>query len=517
MSNRNRLTGLIVIAGIVKIISSASVELGNDEVYYLSYARHLQWNYFDHPPMVALLIKLSTCNLNFTNDFFVRLGAVLLSSLNTYLVYGITKKIKNEQAAFISALLFTASPYCSVIAGTFIMPDSPQLFFWIAATGLLADIVTEKTGSVKLKFLLVAFGLVSGLCIMSKIHGVFLWVGFGLYILSCQRSLLKETSLYVSIFICLLIISPIIIWNIRNDFITYTFHSARVAIPGHTSIHPDSFLRELLGSILYNNPFSYFLFITVLISSAVYKPFMATPLKRLLLWLSLPLVLTLLLISLFRDTLPHWSGPAFTGLIIISACWLSDQIDTGNKSGKMFYRGAYISVVFLLVINLAGVVFINHFPGTLGKKKYAALGSGDFTLDMYGWRSFAKQFKTMYDSNRASGNTVTTFVISNKWFPGAHIDNYIAQPLQLNFLAIGNLNDIHTYAWLNKYRRQLQVGEDAYYITASDNFCDPAQKYNGIFGQIGKPYIIKQVRGNKPVRFFFIYILKNYSGKQIDQ
>jgi len=50
-----------------------SLELGNDEVYYQTYAQHLQWNYFDHPPMVALLIRLSTINLFFHNEFFVPL------------------------------------------------------------------------------------------------------------------------------------------------------------------------------------------------------------------------------------------------------------------------------------------------------------------------------------------------------------------------------------------------------------------------------------------------------------
>ncbi len=56
---------LIILSSLLRIWVAASLELGNDEVYYQTYAQHLQWNYFDHPPMVAVLIRLFTFNLYF--------------------------------------------------------------------------------------------------------------------------------------------------------------------------------------------------------------------------------------------------------------------------------------------------------------------------------------------------------------------------------------------------------------------------------------------------------------------
>jgi hypothetical protein len=79
---KKKLYWLIAVATLVRCIAAVSVDLGNDEVYYLSYAYHLQWNYFDHPPMVAVLIRITTFNLNFTSEFFVRLGPIILSALN---------------------------------------------------------------------------------------------------------------------------------------------------------------------------------------------------------------------------------------------------------------------------------------------------------------------------------------------------------------------------------------------------------------------------------------------------
>ena len=38
-----------------RLFFADSFGLGVDESHYLLYARHLDWGYFDHPPMVAFL------------------------------------------------------------------------------------------------------------------------------------------------------------------------------------------------------------------------------------------------------------------------------------------------------------------------------------------------------------------------------------------------------------------------------------------------------------------------------
>ncbi len=78
MLQKNRLFFLIVTSLCIRIFVASVTELTNDEVYYYTYALHLQWNYFDHPPGVAVLIKLSTLNLLFTNELFIRFGAIIL-------------------------------------------------------------------------------------------------------------------------------------------------------------------------------------------------------------------------------------------------------------------------------------------------------------------------------------------------------------------------------------------------------------------------------------------------------
>lgn len=508
-SVKQKLVLLIAIATLLKLVIASSIGLGNDEVYYLTYAQILQWNYFDHPPIVALLIKLSTFNLSLTSDLFVRIGAILLSGINTYIVYKIGKEIKNERAGYISAILYTASIYSSIIAGLFIMPDAPQLFFWMISLLMLIKIVKHcDTKPHNLHIIL--FGIFSGLCIMSKIHGVFLWFGFGLYILIYNRKLLQNQYLYLSFLITLIIISPILIWNINNDFITYSFHSERVTIKN--TININSFIREIFGNVFYNNPVNFILIVLSITALLKNKIVINLNIKRLLLLLGLPIIICVLLISLFRDTLPHWSGPGYTTLLIITGCYIEGK----TKQARAFLAVKY-AVFLILFISIAGVFVINFYPGTLSNKTATnEIGKNDTTLDMYNWRYFKDEFKTIYNHNKSSNTTQTTFVINNKWFPGAHIDNYIAQPLNLDFIAIGNINDIHTYYWLNTFRKKINLGDDAYYITFSNYYSDPNTIYKNSFKKINKPIIVKQFRNGKHVRNMFVYLMEDYQGENLE-
>ena len=83
----------------------------------------------------------------------------------------------------------------------------------------------------------------------------------------------------------------------------------------------------------------------------------------------------------------------------------------------------------------------------------------------------------------------------------------------LNFIALGKLEDIHTYNWLNTYRKPLKIGDDAYFITVSNSFSDPKELYGKSFKKINPPVIIKQFRSNKPTRNMLVYLLQDYTGE----
>ena len=220
---------LIVISFLIRIILAAFLEFGNDEVYYYTYALHLQSNYFDHPPGVAVLILITTLNLWLHDEVFVRLGSIIFATIGTILSYRIGCLIKNERTGFFAAVLYNSSIYSSIIAGVFILPDSPQLVFWLWSLLLGLKIVlqsqTHQQPPIKIW---IFFGIVTGLCMLCKVHGIFLWFGVGIYALFIQRKLLSKPGIYIAVVISVLVFSPVIYWNFVNDFVTWNFHSSRV-------------------------------------------------------------------------------------------------------------------------------------------------------------------------------------------------------------------------------------------------------------------------------------------------
>ena len=507
---------LIIIATIVRCITACSIELGNDEVYYRMYAQYLQWNYFDHPPLVGWLIRFTTANLYFSNELFIRSGAFISAAITSWFIFLSGSKLNNTYTGYLAVVIYTATLYGSIIAGTFILPDSPQMVCWAIGIYLLIDITKYKGVNRKQKRNLLLFGLVAGIGLLCKIHTAFLWMGFLLYIVQHNRQWFKQPVLYLSGFISLLLFYPVVKWNIDNHFVTYLYHSNRVNITTG-GIDIGSFLTFTGGQIFYCNPIIFFFIVVSTVAAFKNNLPVSTTHKRLLLYCSLPLIIIATGISLFKNVLPHWTGPAFYGLALITACYFSRRKLTTDFEKTCMPKSLLAACGFQLLVVVAGVLLINFMPGSLGnKKEKTKFGEGDFTLDMYGWKSFKNDFEKLAKADLQTGTMKPdAVIISNKWFPASHIDYYAAMPMQKDLIAMGDTNDIHQYAWINNERKKMKTGDDAYCIVPSNNYIDAAARYNGFFKTIFSPQIIEQKRSGKTCRYFYIWRMKDYILKPI--
>ena len=504
MNHRRNTILLILAATSIRLLIALTTELGNDEVYYRLYADPLQWNYFDHPPMVGWLIRLTTFNLWVDNGLTIRLGSIICGAWATWLMYVCGKRLSGAYTGFLAAALYTATIYGSIIAGTFILPDSPQMVCWIAALYLLikiteSKIITSKTGND-----ILWFGFVTGIGMLCKVHTIFLWFGLVLYVIIYNRSWLSNWVLYASAGITVLFILPIIIWNIQNNFITFFFHGKRVNV-AEGGLHFESLFTFIGGQIFYCNPIVFF----IILYALWHRHFgIKQAQKKILLLVSLPLIFIATGISLFKDLLPHWTGPAFASLLLLTAAYFA-------KSKMPLFKRRLMPVSFsianglLLLIVVAGIVIINFLPGTLGKQDELKKGEDDFTLDMYGWRKFAPVFDSIYYStHRKTEATNQTIIVTKKWFPSAHIDFYIGHPLNLQTVAVGAIEDIHQYHWLNQQLGKLPDSTELYIIIPSNYYFD---LHNNSIVKNSLPLhidTILQNRGGKEARKFYVYRFK---------
>lgn len=511
MNFNKRIWLLIILSSLLRICVASSLELGNDEVYYQTYAQHLQWNYFDHPPMVALLIRIFSLNLFFQHELFVRLGSVACAAWGTWLIFLIGKRIGDERSGWIAAILYNTSFYSSVIAGTFILPDSPQVVFWLLSMYFMIRILEERGASRKQSVDFILLGISIGLCIMSKVHGIFLWLGFGAYIIFHRRELLKLSMLWISGIISLAIIYPIYRWNLENHFITYQYHQGRISFWG-SSPDMDHLMQQVLGSVFYSNPVNFVIYVLTL-TSLFRGKFNRIPGQYLLfLWLSLPLIGVLLWTSLFNDTLPHWSGPAYLSLMLLAACWLSGFVN--RQAVSKWLKTSY---VFYLAVVVIGATGIRYLPFAIGSREEKNLGKGDITLDMGGWHSFAVRLDSLYKADILSGKMKTgATIISDYWFPAGHLDHYYAIAYHHNLLVMGPLYDIHHFAWLNQRRPRLLKGSDAYFIYPSNYYGPPNASLRNDFHLVEDSLLIPQIRGGIPVRQFVIYRMHDFNGDSLE-
>jgi 4-amino-4-deoxy-L-arabinose transferase-like glycosyltransferase len=100
---------------------AAAVPPFDDELYYWCWSRDLQLSYYDHPPMVAYLIRLSTELLGNT-IFAIRLPGVV-SGLT---VIGVIGWLSPPRALYPLVILSPVLTFAAIL----VTPDTPMLLFW---------------------------------------------------------------------------------------------------------------------------------------------------------------------------------------------------------------------------------------------------------------------------------------------------------------------------------------------------------------------------------------------------
>jgi len=507
-----RMTLLLAVSLLARCVIAALTELGNDEVYYWTYAAFPDWSHFDHPPMVGWIIQLFTFNLHWDSAFALRLPALVLGTFNTWMMYRLGVLLKNPRTGWYAALLHTGSLYATILAGTFILPDTPlgtfyllSLFFMFKACGLGPK--QERKGPEPVMF--IPAGIFTGLAMLSKYTGIFLWAGTFLFVLFYRRSIFKNLYFWLGILVSVMLFLPVVIWNLTQDYSSFAFHSERISFFGE-GIKPFLLGREIIGGFLYNNPVNYILIIWAIL---VVRPFTAG-LKRMILLQSVPLIATFIFFSLFRETLPHWSAPAFYPLILLAAA-VADVRSLG--------RVVYGSVVFLLIVVFGGVLEIKTgiIPLTPAVSKdephsadpYKELGRKDFTLDMYGWKQLGDHFAEVSRQQEAlylqtggkQGMPQKSAILAHRWFPAAHLDYYVARPAGTVVKTTGPVERTHKYRQITKLRGGIAPGEKLYYIESS-RF--PEQISNSV--PLDTFFVH---RCGKPVIRYVIHTLEFHSGK----
>ncbi|WP_405384483.1 ArnT family glycosyltransferase [Maribacter sp. LLG6340-A2] len=197
---------------ILNLIQSNFTQLIFDEAYYWYYSQNMAWGYFDHPPMVALMVKISS--LFFDGELGVRFVSCLLSSINIVLLWlMIDHPKKNDYIAHFFVLVFSMTLLNAY--GFFTLPDTPLLFF--TSCFLLTYKHFIKKESLVLALLL---GIFMAALMYSKYHAVLVIF----FVLLSNLKLTTNSYAWLAVIIALFCYAPHFYWLYDNDFVSIKYH-----------------------------------------------------------------------------------------------------------------------------------------------------------------------------------------------------------------------------------------------------------------------------------------------------
>lgn len=210
---------VIVSSFMFRLFSLGGVSLLVEEAYYWNYSAHLDWSYLDHPPMVALLIRLSTFFVG-TTEWAVRVPSLVCWVLAAIYSYRLTDAMRAP--GWVAVFLMSVLPFF-FLQSWVMTPDQPLLAAWAALLYYLyrACILNEHRAWM-------SAGIALGLGLLSKYTIVLLIPATFLFLLvSSKRSWLLRPEPYLALVIAGLIFSPVLYWNATHEWVSFAFQSSR--------------------------------------------------------------------------------------------------------------------------------------------------------------------------------------------------------------------------------------------------------------------------------------------------
>ncbi|MFD2873400.1 ArnT family glycosyltransferase [Mucilaginibacter ximonensis] len=314
------LTGFVLLVNIIQACSSA---LLNDEPYYWIYARYLDWGYFDHPPLIALLIRLGGSIAS--AEIGVRLFPLLLGSGTFYLI---CKLVDDEAEEVVNLKLLSLLLLSSLFLNLYsflAIPDTPLLFF--ATLFLYVYRKYLKNDSLLNAALL---GLVTALVLYSKYHGILV---VGITLIS-NLQLLRRRSFYLIVFVAIALYTPHIWWQIGHDYPTIRFQFA-----GRSGSFEIQHMLSYIGEqAAVTGP------VILLLFSILYKP--QNQFQKTLKYNVIGVFVFFLISSLKAMVNVHWTAIAWPPMICMAYLYINKL-----KSRVPLIYG-------LLVVNLVAVIVL---------------------------------------------------------------------------------------------------------------------------------------------------------------
>jgi len=338
---------LTLAVAVLHLLVAGRVPLSADEAHYALYGLHLDWSYFDHPPMVgwmqALVLRFSD------SEFALRLWPILLSALTALVLFLYTRRLFPQDSPWLS--FFTVAFYQSgllfQLLGLALVPETPLLLFTLLALLTLLRALDHDHWRDWL-----TFGLCLGLAGLSKYTAVTLTLTTALFVvLQHGRASLRMPklwmALFLSAFVALLVITPVLYWNVEHDWISFRYQL------GH-GFRAKGWEWSRVGLSQLGQMFAYApgLYVFGLVALGAATGVWRERGTQLTLLLVIPVLLLFVSGSGREETLPHWTALAWAAVTPLATRWILHHWTQRPVRGLLYVSTGYSLVVLALLYTL---------------------------------------------------------------------------------------------------------------------------------------------------------------------
>ena len=400
------------------MLINSDYDLQRDEYLHLDQAHHLAWGFQSVPPFTSW-VSYSIYLLG-NSVFWVKFFPALFGALTIYVIWKAIEELNGNLFALIlgaTCVLFSAL----LRLNTLYQPNSFDVLSWtVFYFVVIKYFKTENT-----KWLYIG-SIVFALGFLNKYNIGFLAIGLlPAIFLTKQRKIFVKKDFYFSLLIGLLLVSPNLIWQFKNNF-PVVHHLTELTKYQLVNVNRLDFLK---GQVLF------FIGSLFVIISGLYALIFYTPYKNYKAFLGV-IIFTLLVFTYFKAK-DYYAIGLYPIYISFGSVFLADKINQGWKKNLQL---VFIAIPVLFFIPMYNIFFPNHSPEYFmnHKQTYQKLGQlrwedgKDHELpqdyaDMLGWKELALKVDSIYVTFPNKDNTL---ILCDNYGQAGAINYYTKQNLK---------------------------------------------------------------------------------------
>ncbi|MFC2110455.1 glycosyltransferase family 39 protein [Bacteroidota bacterium] len=456
------------------------------DAYYHFYGENLSLSYFDHPGMIAYILRLFTTVFGKT-IFVVKFADFFVTSFTLLSFHKLASYFLSKEKTLRALVLLGSTLFISILSFNS-TPDVPLILFWTLSLITLYKAIFQNK-----KYYWILAGVLMGLAFDSKYTALLLQIGLLLFLVFSKeyRKVLKSPWLWASLLISVLVTFPVWYWNYQNDFASFLFQSSnRTGDISKFEFKP----KFLFGAIGHQ------LFLLLPILLCVFFNLLYKYIKKALTKFKLPSSNILFLLAFFLPTFLgfflltpiywvklNWMMPSYITGVILASIFISK---------KLVKSHLIISIIFHILVAAEIIFYI------------APIKSDDTWL---GWEELTAKTEKLQESYP------NTFIFSADSYKTAACMTFFTQQKIYSQNIIGE-HALH-FDYIGDDLNLLK-GKNALFIDSDKRLrnLDKNKKQRSdllsYFSEIEQldPIFIKN--GNNIIRKFWVYHCKNYQPKK---